>query len=422
MNDFSGLMIQGKKKTAAFAWLIASRLQDNSQKGSFSALVAQIAVASIGIGVAAMILSFMIFEGFKHEIQEKIFSLAGHIRLTKFDGNASPEGSPLPLNTRFMQKAPQIKELSRVEFFSQKSALLKTDEEVMGVLIKGIDFRSDSSYFAKNLISGRFLQFPDTAAHSSDLILSKRIADRLRLKVGDRLTAYFIQEPPRARRLTVCGIYQTGLEEFDELMVLADNRMVQQLNRWGDTLTGGYEVYVRDFNQLMQAAEKVYEAMDYKMQMETVDSRYVHFFDWFLLLNRNVTVLLSIILAVAAFNTISILIILMMERTQMIGLLKAMGAANKQIRSIFFLKGLRILGRGLLWGNLIALGLAALQYYFRLIPLDPENYYMDTVPIRWEWEAFAIVNVLTALVVGVTLLLPTMLITRITPVKAIRFN
>jgi lipoprotein-releasing system permease protein len=415
-------MAQGKKKTASFTWLIASRLQDNNLTGNFSALVTRIAVASITIGVAAMILSFMIFEGFKHEIQEKIFSLAGHIRLTKFDGGTSPEGAPLPLNSRFLKKAPQIQGIARVELYSQKSALLKTDEEVMGVLIKGIDSKSDSSFFAKNLISGRFLQFPDTAAHSPDLIVSKRIADKLKLQTGDRLTVYFIQEPPRARRLTVCGIYQTGLEDFDEMMVLADNRMVQQLNRWGDTLTGGYEIYIRDFSKLAQVAEEVYDAMDYTMQMETVEGRYMHFFDWFVMLNRNVTVFLTIILSVAAFNTISILIILMMERTQMIGLLKAMGAANRQIRGIFFWKGMRILGKGLLWGNLLALGLAALQYHFHLIPLNPENYYMDTVPIRWDWFAFAVVNLLTALVVGCAMFVPTVLIARITPVKAIRFN
>jgi lipoprotein-releasing system permease protein len=415
-------MVQGKKKATSFTWLIASRLQDNSLTGNFSALVTRIAVASITIGVAAMILSFMIFEGFKHAIQEKIFSLAGHIRLTKFDGGSSPEGSPLPLNTQFLKKAPQIQGLARVEMYSQKSALLKTDEEVMGVLIKGIDSKSDSSFFAKNLIIGRFLQFPDTAAHSPDLIVSKRIADKLKLQVGDRLTAYFIQEPPRARRLTICGIYQTGLEDFDEMVVLADNRMIQQLNRWGDTLTGGYEIYIRDFSKLTQVAEEVYDAMDYSMQMETVEGRYAHFFDWFIMLNRNVTVFLTIILSVAAFNTISILIILMMERTQMIGLLKAMGASNRQIRAIFFWKGMRILTRGLLWGNLLALGLAAVQYYFHLIPLDPENYYMETVPIQWDWLAFVVVNLLTTMVVGGAIFLPTALTARITPVKAIRFN
>lgn len=415
-------MVQGKKKATSFTWLIASRLQDNSLTGNFSALVTRIAVASITIGVAAMILSFMIFEGFKHAIQEKIFSLAGHIRLTKFDGGSSPEGSPLSLNTQFLKKAPQIQGLARVELYSQKSALLKTDEEVMGVLIKGIDSKSDSSFFAKNLISGRFLQFPDTAAHSPDLIVSKRIADKLKLQVGDRLTAYFIQEPPRARRLTICGIYQTGLEDFDEMVVLADNRMIQQLNRWGDTLTGGYEIYIRDFSKLTQVAEEVYDAMDYSMQMETVEGRYAHFFDWFIMLNRNVTVFLTIILSVAAFNTISILIILMMERTQMIGLLKAMGASNRQIRAIFFWKGMRILTRGLLWGNLLALGLAAVQYYFHLIPLDPENYYMETVPIQWDWLAFVVVNLLTTMVVGGAIFLPTALTARITPVKAIRFN
>jgi len=415
-------MTQGKKRATSFTWLIASRLQEDTQGSNFSALVTRIAVASISIGVAAMILSFMIFEGFKYEIQEKIFSLAGHIRLTKFDGGASPEGAPLSLNSGFLKKAPQMRGIARIEFYSQKSALLKTDEEVMGVLIKGIDSRSDSSFFVKNLLSGRFLQFPDTAAHSPDLIVSKRVADKLKLQVGNRLTAYFIQEPPRARHLTVCGIYQTGLEDFDEMIVLADNRMVQQLNRWGDTLTGGYEIYVRDFSQLNQVAEEIYDAMDYNMQMETAETRYGHFFDWFLILNRNVTVFLTIILSVAAFNTVSILIILIMERTQMIGLLKAIGAANRQIRGIFFWKGMWILAKGLLWGNLLAIGLAAVQYYFHLIPLNPENYYMETVPIQWDWLALVIVNLLTVLVVGCAIFLPTVLIARVTPIKAIRFS
>lgn len=415
-------MLRRKRHIYSFARLIAARLQDNDLKGNFSALVTRIAVASIGIGVAAMILSFMIFEGFKHVIQEKIFSLAGHIRLTKFDGNASPEGSPLPMNTPFLKKAAQIKGIDRIEMYSQKSALLKTEEEVSGVLMKGIDRNTNGSFFAKNIVSGRFLEFPDSAEHSNELIISKRIADKLNLQNGDRLTAYFIQDPPRARRLTVCGIYQTGLEDFDELVVLVDNRMIQQLNRWGDSLTGGYEIYVRDFAKLPQTAERIYEAMDYNMQMETVESRYAHFFDWFIMLNRNVAVFMTIILSVAAFNTVSILIILMMERTPMIGLLKAMGASNRQIREIFFWKGMRMLAKGLLWGNLLALGLAFLQYRFRLIPLDPESYYMETVPVYWDWTAFLIVNLLTVLIVGVSVFLPTALLTRITPVEAIRFN
>ncbi|MCS7017970.1 MAG: FtsX-like permease family protein [Cytophagales bacterium] len=414
-------MIRRKNNNTPFTWLVATRLQDN-KVGSFSALVARIAMASISIGVAAMLLSFMIFEGFKCEIQTKIFSLVGHIRLTKFDGNASPEGSPLPLQTSFLKKAPQIRGIERIEFYSQKSVLLKTDEEVMGALVKGIHPNADSSFFSKNLVSGRFLHFSDSADHSSDLIVSKKIADKLHLQVGDRLTAYFIQNPPRARRLNVCGIYQTGLEDFDERIILADNRMIQQLNRWGDSLTGGYEIYVRDFNRLNQVAEAVYEAMDYQMQMETVESRYAHFFDWFIMLNRNVTIFMTIILSVAAFNTISILIILMMERTQMIGLLKALGATNRQIRNIFFWKGMRILAKGLLGGNLLGLGLAALQYYFHLIPLNPENYYMQTVPIQWDGLAFITVNIATIAVVGVAMWLPTVLIARITPIAAIRFN
>ncbi|MCS6967302.1 MAG: FtsX-like permease family protein [Cytophagales bacterium] len=411
-----------QSKQLPFVWLVALRLQENGYRGSFSALVARIAIGSIGLGVAIMILSFLIFEGFKHTIENKIFSFAGHIRLTKFDGNNSPEGAPLPTNSFFLKNAQQIPGLERIEFYSQKSALLKTDQEVTGILIKGIDKSSDSSRFVRNLIAGRFLHFPDSVPHSSDLIISKRMAHKLKLEPGDLVTAYFIQNPPRARKLTICGIYQTGLEDFDELVALADNRMIQQLNRWGDSLTGGYEIYLRDFAQLPQIAEKVYNAMDYYMQMETVESRYAHFFDWFVMLSRNVQLVLTIILAVAAFNTISILVILMMERTQMIGLLKAMGATNGQIQQIFFLKGLRILSRGLLWGNLLAIVLAGLQYYFHLIPLNPENYYMNTVPIWWDWSAFVLVNLLTVVVVGAALLMPTLLITRVTPIKAIRFS
>jgi lipoprotein-releasing system permease protein len=256
-------------------------------------------------------------------------------------------------------------------------------------------------------------------------VISRKIASQLRLKISESVLLYFIQNMqsrPRVRKLTVSGIYETGMEEFDESIVLGDIRMIQRLNDWSDTLVGGYEIYLNNFNNIDTAAEKVFDLMEYDMQVEKVTDKYIQIFDWLSLLNRNVAIFLVLIFFVACFNMVAILLILIMERTQMVGLLKAVGASQDQVRKIFLWGGVRLVIKGLIWGNLIGIGFCVMQDYTQLIPLDVEAYYMNTVPIDWDWLTILLLNMAVLALVSLVLIIPTTIISRIRPVQALRFD
>ena len=370
-----------------------------------------------------MILSFLIFKGFRHEIQEKIFSFAAHVQLTKYDLNYSHEGLPVSRH-RPIYDQHGIDEIAHVQVFAYKPALLRTDEEVTGILLKGVDRDVDSTRFVKNLVEGTFLQFP-VKGNSKDLIISRYMAYKMEVELGDTVVVGFIQDPPRFRRLVIRGIYETGMEDFDESLALVDHRLIQRINGWADSLTGGYEIYLKDFDYLTEAANEIFSFMDYDMALEAIDSpgQYLHFFDWFRMLERNVYILLIIILVVAGINIVSIFFILIMERTNMVGMLKALGANHRQIRNVFIMHGVRLAIDGLLLGNLIGLGIAAIQYYARIIPLDAKTYYMDAVPIFWDWWIVAELNVFLLILLTLILAIPTLfIIPSITPIRAIRFD
>jgi lipoprotein-releasing system permease protein len=403
--------------------LIARRIQHTRGK-SFSSTVARIGVAGIAIGIAVMLVSFAILGGFRETIQEKIFSFGAHLQVSQFTVGRSFEETPISTNTELYKDYKQIPEISNIQVFSHKAGLLKTDENLQGVFLKGVwkDFNIES--FNKNLVAGSFITFPDSS-YSSEIVISRKIANQLQLKVKDDILLYFIQNAqsrPRVRKLSVRGIYETGMEEFDESIVIGDIRLIQRLNNWSDTLVGGYEIYLKNFKDLDAGADKVYDLMDFDMQVEKITDKYIQIFDWLSLLNRNVAIFLSLILFVACFNMVAILLILIMERTQMIGVLKSVGATNGQVRKIFLLSGVQLVGNGLLWGNIIGIGFCALQYYFKLIPLDVEAYYMHTVPIAWDWLIIFLVNIAVLLLVTLVLIIPTIIISRIQPVQALRFD
>jgi lipoprotein-releasing system permease protein len=288
--------------------------------------------------------------------------------------------------------------------------------------VKGVGKTFDTATFKTNLIEGRFVHFPDSG-YSNEIVLSKVIAAKINTKVGDLVTVHFFQNPPRFRRLKVTGIYETNLSEyFDGKVIIGDIRLIARLNDWADSVAGGLEVFVKDVNRIDEAGKAMSEMIDYDMDIIPVSGKYAQVFEWLHLLSRQVNILLVIILIVVCVNMISIILILVMERTQMIGMLKALGATDKLIRSIFIYNGVSLIVKGLLLGNAIGLGLCYLQYQFKLIKLNPEDYYMSFVPVSWHWEIIGILNLLTFLVVTVVLLLPTAIISRINPIKAIRFD
>ncbi len=398
---------------------MASRLA-GARSDSFTASVTKIAKFSVGLGIAIMIVSFAILEGFRHEIQAKIFSFGGHLQISKFDTNNSFEGYPMGTSTGLGDYS-SIPGVAKLQPFARKTAIIKTDEEVLGVVLKGVDSTYDFRGMAQNLVSGGVMEFNDSAA-SNQIMMSQLMADKLSLKVGDRVLFYFIQNPPRMRRFEVAGIFKTGLEEFDNVYVLGDLQQIRSLNQWADTLVGGYEILLTDFTQIDTVAYQVFDKMNYDLQLEKITDTYAQLFDWLELLKRNVVIFLILIMFVATFNMVSTLFIMILERTNMIGALKAMGATNNQIRGIFLHRGLRLTIIGLLGGNLLAFAFCAAQDYFHIIPLDPENYYMDTVPIYWSWQMWLGINALTLVLTLLSVLLPTLLISRINPVKSIKFD
>ena len=390
------------------------------EKG-FSRVVIAISSGSVAIGMSVMIISIAILFGFKDNIRAKILSFSGHMEITKFTLGENYQHPPISLNSQLVKEGVDIKGVDYLQPFIYKAAMIKNDELSKGVLVKGVDRSFNAGAFENNLLDGELIDFPDSN-YSNQILISKKLSDMLGLKTGQEAVFYFIQTPIRIRKLYIQGIYETGLEGFDENIVIGDIALARRLNNWEDTSVGGIEVFLTDFNDLDRVEAEVFDLMDYSTQLELVSEKFPQLFEWLKLLDRNVIIIIGIILVVASFNMVSSLIVLIMEKTNTIGSLKALGAKNIQVQSIFFSIGFRILFYGILYGNGIGLGFCFLQYYFSLIPLDPMNYYMDAVPISFEWGLFITINLLTILVVAACLYLPTFIIGRMSPIAAIRFS
>ncbi|MBS9523087.1 ABC transporter permease [Litoribacter ruber] len=402
------------------SYFIAKRISFK-RTGGFTGTIHNIAVASISIGLAILLIAFLILGGFRHVIAEKVFSFTGHYQVHRFSAGNILDDTPTSKNSQFYNNYQDIPYISHVQEFAQKPGLLKGDEEVEGVILKGVGESYDVATFSTSLKEGRFINFDDQAA-SNEILISRTISNKLLLAVGDKITMYFVQDPPRFRRFEVVGIYETFLEDFDDRIIIGDIQTIRNLNGWSKDKVGGFEVFINDPKKIDQYADDFYDWVDYDLNVVKVTDKYIQIFDWLLLLNNNVYVFLVLILFVAAFNMVSILFILIMERTQMIGILKALGSRNRQIRRIFVWNGIRIIGRGMLIGNLVGLGFGFLQDHFRLIKLDPENYYMDYVPVHWEWPYLIGINILILVVTTAVLFIPAMMIANVKPIKAIRFD
>lgn len=328
----------------------------------------------------------------------------------------------MDLNIELYTNPSSFPSVVHVQEYAHKTGLIKTEDEVFGVVIKGIGKTFDEKAFKQNMVAGKFISFPDSG-YSHEIVLSKIIAEKLKAKIGDDLIVHFFQNPPRFRKLSVAGIYETNLSEyFDSRVIIGDIGLIQRLNDWPDSVAGGLEVYVKDPDLQEEASVEIGEMMDYDLNVQPISERYMQIFEWLHLLSRQVNILLIIILIVVCVNMISIVLILVMERTQMIGMLKAVGANNALVRSIFVYSGVNLVVKGLVLGNFLGLGICFLQYQFKIIKLNPHDYYMDFVPIAWNWEIVALLNLLMLAIVSVVLLLPTMIISRINPIKAIKFD
>jgi len=364
--------------------------------------------------------------GFKQTIQQKIFLFSAHINVNAFSQGNTYEEAPLPARNAVTEILPTIPEVRRWQAVAHKSGILKTPDEIKGVVLKGVGKDYDWETFKPNLREGKLIGRNDSSSikygYSSQILISRKIATQMRLKIGDDVIMYTLQNPPRPRKLVVSGIYETEMEEFDNNLVIGDIGLVQRLNGWGADSVGTYEIYLKDFYDLDAVTHKLRRELPPGLFLQKVTSLFPQIFDWLVLLDRNTAVFLVLILFVACFNMISILLVMIMERTPLIGLLKTLGSPNRQIRMIFFRVGLDMVRKGIVIGNAAGLLLCWLQYQFKLIPLDPVNYYMDTVPIVFDWGIFAIINLVTVMITAAILLIPTLIITRIQPIKALLFK
>lgn len=400
---------------------IAKRITFNSKR-TFSKLIVRIAILGIMLGLAVMILAIAIVKGFKSEIREKVRGFSGDIQISKLDLNTSYENTPFSMSDSSVQRIIEHEEIEFIQAIATKPGIIKTNEEIEGVVLKGVDRNYNWEYFKKILVAGKVIDFSDTLKSKKQILISKYIADRLKLKVGDDFLMYFIENSLRKRKFQIVGIYSLGVEEVDKLFVIGDIGLVRGLNKWAASDVGGYELRVTDFDRLDQIEAGVYEDLDIELKSYTIKQYYPNIFEWLSLLDVNTQVILILMLAVAVINMISALLIMILERTNMIGILKALGNTNWQIRKIFLYNATYLIGLGLLSGNILGVGLGLFQSQTHFFTLDQASYYIDFVPVQLDVLDILFLNAGTLLISIFVLLLPSMLVTRISPLKAIRFK
>lgn len=398
------------------AYFIFQKMKHGS-KDTLSHTIYSIAIASLATGIATIIVSLLILNGFERKITEKMFNLMGHITITKYNMGDNTKESAFPLQTTFYKNWKTIPYISHVQSFTIKTGIIKTENEVQGIALKGIGEDFDTTRFQENIITGRFLKTNPQQIH--EIMISKKLSDKLLLSLGQDIIIYFVQNPPRLRKCKIVGIYSTHIETFDDKLIFCNRTLIQKINNWGDSLISGYEVFIKKQSQLDQAEVEILHTIDGNLTTETTQNKELQFFDWLKVIRKNVIMLFYIILFVVGFNIMSVLFILIMERSYFIGVMQSLGASHSLIKNIFVLQGMGIIFKGILLGNTIGLTIGIIQYYFEIIPLDPMSYYIDVVPIAWDIPLIFQINIITALLLFLIILIPTRVITKLDPIKTI---
>jgi lipoprotein-releasing system permease protein len=411
-------------------YFIAKRiLFDKESKKSVSKPVINIAVAGIALSLAVMLIAISVVTGFKREITNKVIGFGSHIQIINYDSNNSYETtSPLSTDQPFYPEIAENEVIEHIQVFATKPGIIKTKDEIQGVYLKGIGSDFQWNFFEQNLVEGNSFRVSDTAT-TNKVLISKFLASALKLNVGDRFAMYFIQDPPRVRPFEVAGIYQTNLEEFDRLYVLCDIKHIQKLNDWDEKQVSGFEIVINDLDRLNETTWLVRREIGnnftdegFTFRVLSIKEKYPQIFDWLNLQDMNVVVILILVICVAGINMISGLLVLILEKTTLIGTLKALGTSNNGIKKIFLYQSGYLILKGLFWGNVVGLSLAFLQKYFKIIKLDQTSYYLTHVPVNIDVISLLILNLATLITIILVLLLPAIVISRVNPVKAIRFN
>jgi lipoprotein-releasing system permease protein len=413
-----------------FELFVAKRSFGRDEKNeNISQKLVRIAIFGIALCITVMIISISVLVGFKTEIRDKIIGFGSHIQIVNYDSNTSFETvTPIEENSQITQQVKEIAGIKHIQPFAIKAGIIKTDNEIQGIVMKGIDSHYDWSFFKRTMVEGSAFQVTDTAT-TNKVVISNYLSRILKLKVNDQFTAYFVQDPPRARRFVVSGIYKTDVDEIDKTFIICDISHIQKLNNWAKNQISGYEVSLNNFNHLDETKNKIAEIVSYTtldqnyvLKVESIKEKYPQIFDWLNLMDMNVIVILILMLAVSGFNMIAGLIIIILDRTNMIGIFKALGVSNKSIRTIFLLQSINLIFKGLLYGNIIGIGICLIQQHFGIIRLDPTSYYVDHVPILLNIGYLIILNLGAAIVTFIMLIVPSNIISRLSPAETIKFN
>lgn len=407
-------------------FFIARRLISAKQhKSSISAPIIKIAIVAIAIGVIMMLVAFATGIGLQQKIREKMSAFTGHITISNYDNNNSQVSlKSISKEQDFYPEFTSVDGIAHVQATAYKGGVIRTASDFEGIIVKGVGTDYKWDYFEDFLIEGELPNYSDGL--NEQVLISEYIANRLGFKVGDKVVTYFLREDsrktPLLRAFEVKGIYSSGFQEFDELYMITDIRHIQRLNKWDENEVGNFEVFLEDFSELDEKGRQIYENTGSFLDTRTIKQKYFSIFEWLSLFDFNIALIIGIMILVAGINMITALLVLILERTQMIGILKALGSNDWSIRKIFLYNAGYLILLGLFWGNLIGLGLLFAQKYLKLIPLNPETYYVTEAPVYIGWEYILGVNIGTLILCMLMLLVPSFIITRITPVKAMKFD
>lgn len=407
-------------------YFIAKRLiTAKDHKSSISAPIIKIAITAIAIGIIMMIVSIATGTGLQQKIRQKVAAFNGHVIISNYNNNQSDVSTePLSINQSFYPKFKNIEGINHIQAVASKDGIIRTENAFEGVIYKGVGKDYQWNNLQEYLVSGRI---PNVSSNlNQEVLISQYLANRLELKLGDSFNTFFIKEEankiPNSRRFKIVGIYNSGFQEFDAVYIIGDIRHIQRINKWKPNQIGSFEVFIDDFTQIKEKGEEIYNETSSTLDSKTIVEKYYYIFDWLKLFDFNIIVILIIMIAVSTINMVVALLVLILERTQMIGILKSMGANNWTIRKIFLYNAFYLIIRGLFWGNLIGISLLLIQKYFGIIKLNPESYYVNQAPVEINLLYIVALNLGTVIICLFVLLIPSYIITKISPAKTIRFE
>jgi lipoprotein-releasing system permease protein len=407
-------------------YFIAKRLiTAKDYKSSISAPIIKIAISAIAIGIIMMLVSVATGIGLQQKIRDKVSAFNGQIIISNYDNNNS-EVTLIPISKKqdFYPNFKSVPEVRHIQAIANKAGIIRTENAFEGIIFKGVGGDYNWNNIKEYLVEGKLPDFSKSL--NEDVIISKFLADRLNLKIGESFNTFFIKEEqgkmPNSRRFKITGIFNSGFQNFDATYIIGDIRHIQRINKWTPDQIGAFEVFVKDFSNIKSTGNQIYDQTSSNLDSKTIIEKYSYIFDWLQLFDFNIIVILAIMILVATINMVVALLVLILERTQMIGILKALGANNWAVRKIFLYNAFYLIIRGLFWGNLIGISILLIQQEFGVVQLNPENYYVNQAPVYINWVYIALLNLMTVVICFLVLLIPSYIITKISPVRAIRFD